>query len=198
MSGDQSLPDRLVRLAERIKARRGFTVKSFSSKRELRQWIPAIQRVNNDAFTEVWGYYPVGDAEIRMIGRQLLAISDPRLLKVVLKGDEIVGFAFVFPDVVRTLQAIGGRLWPFGWLRLFVALRRTKRLLGNGVGLLPEYQGLGGGALMYLELEAIVRERGADYCEFAQAMETNVKSLGDANMLGVRWHKRHRVYWRAL
>lgn len=196
MTPDQSLPDRLFQLSERIKKRRGFTVKSFNTKRELRQWIPAIQRVNNEAFTEVWGYYPVDDAEIQMIGRQLLAISDPRLLKIVLKEGDIAGFAFVFPDVVRTLQATGGRLLPTGWLRLLVALRRTKRLLGNGVGLLPAYQGLGGSAMLYAELESIVRAREAEYLEFAQVMETNVKSLGDANMLGVRWHKRYRVYRR--
>jgi GNAT superfamily N-acetyltransferase len=133
-----------------------------------------------------------------MIGRQLLAVSDPRLLKIVLKDGDIAGFAFVFPDVVKTLQATGGRLWPFGWLRLLVALRRTGRLLGNGVGLLPAYQGMGGNAMMYVELEKIIRSRGAGYMEFAQVMESNLKSLGDAKMLGVRWHKRYRVYRRAV
>jgi hypothetical protein len=32
----------------------------------------------------------------------------------------------------------------------------------------------------------------------AQALESNVKSLGDMNLLGVVWHKRHRVYRRAI
>jgi len=194
MIAADELPERLFRLAEQIKTRRGFWVKNFTTKRELREWIPRIQEVNNRAFTQVWGYYPIGDAESQMIGQQLLLVSDPRLLKVVMKGDEIAGFAFVFPDVAETLRKVRGRLFPFGWAPILISLRTTDRLLANGVGLLPQYQGLGANALLYTELHDTIRRRGANYCEFVQAMESNLKSLGDANMLGVHWHKRHRVF----
>jgi GNAT superfamily N-acetyltransferase len=85
-------------------------------------------------------------------------------------------------------------LWPFGWIRILSALKRTPTLQGNGVGLLPEYQGLGASAMMYAELHDTIRARGADYFELVQVMETNTKSLGDMNMLGIHWHKLHRVY----
>ncbi len=194
MSTEDQLPERLFRLVGRIRERGNFWVKSFKSKRELRSWIPALQRVNNEAFTQVWGYYPIDEAEVNMIGDQMFQIADPRMMKLVMQGDDVVGFCFVFPDVAETLRAIKGRMWPFGWARLLIALRRTKRLLGNGVGLLPECQGLGASALLYAELHDTIRARDADVCEFVQAMETNVKSLGDMNMLGVQWYKRHRVY----
>jgi GNAT superfamily N-acetyltransferase len=195
---DQTLPERMYRLADRVKARRGFWVKSFRSKRELRAWIPKIQTVNNEAFTDVWGYYPVGDAEIQMIGDQMLALADPGLIKLVMQEDRIAGFALIFPDVTRALQATRGRLWPFGWIRILRAIQTTDRLCGNGIGLLPRYQGLGASMLLYLELAKAVRARGATHCEIAQVMETNIKSLGDMNTVGVTWHKRHRLYQRSL
>jgi GNAT superfamily N-acetyltransferase len=198
LSAETQLPERMFRLVDKVKERSGFWVKSFSSKRELRKWIPAIQRVNNEAFTNVWGYYPIDDAEVQMIGKQLLAIADPHLLKLVMKGDDIAGFAFIFPDITEALQATGGRLWPFGWVRILRAIRTTRRLNGNGIGLLPEYQGFGATALLYTELEKTLRQRDAAWCEIAQAMETNFKSLGDMNAVGVTWHKRHRVYRRVL
>lgn len=194
MTAEDELPERLFHLAERIKERRGFWVKSFSSKRELRAWIPRIQKVNNEAFVDVWGYYPIDRAEVEMIGDQLLLVSDPKLLKVVMKGDDIAGFAFVFPDLADTLRATKGRLWPFGWIRFLIALKTTDKLMGNGVGLLPQHQGMGASALLYVALNDTLRSRGASHIEFVQAMETNVKSLGDMNMLGCHWHKFHRVY----
>jgi hypothetical protein len=194
LTTEDELPDRLFRLAERIKERWGFWVKSFSSKRELRAWIPRIQKVNNEAFVDVWGYYPIDRAEIEMIGEQLLLVSDPKLLKVVMKGDEIAGFAFVFPDLAEVLRATRGRLWPFGWIRLLIALKTTPNLLGNGVGLLPKHQGMGASALLYTAIHDTLRSRSVNHIEFVQAMETNIKSLGDMNMLGVHWHKIHRVY----
>ena len=94
MVAENQLPERLFRTVERLKERGGFWVKSFTTKRELRGWIPKIQRVNNEAFTQVWGYYPIDDEEVRMIGKQMLLAADPRLLKVVMKDESIAGFAF--------------------------------------------------------------------------------------------------------
>jgi GNAT superfamily N-acetyltransferase len=194
LTPEDQVPERMFRLVERIKKRSGFEVKSFGSKRELRRWIPRIQRINNEAFTDVWGYYPVDRAEIEMIASQLLAVTDPQLMKVVTLGEEVVGFAFVFPDLGMALRATGGRLWPFGWIRILAAIKHSRSLQGNGVGLLPEYQGLGASAMMYAELHDTIRARDAEYFELVQVMETNTKSLGDMNMLGIHWHKLHRVY----
>lgn len=198
MVKEHQLPERVFRLAEKIKERSGFKVQSFRTKGQLRAWIPEIQKVNNEAFTQVWGYYPIDEAEVQMIGDQLLAVSDPRLMKIVTKGGAIAGFVFVFPDLGDALRATGGRLWPFGWIKFLIAVKRTRRLVGNGIGLLPQYQGLGATAMMYAELDETVRSRGADYLEAIQVMETNIKSLGDMNGLGVSWHKRHRVFRREI
>jgi len=194
MKAEDELPERLFRLAERIKERRGLRVLNFRTKRELRPWIPRIQEVNNGAFVDVWGYYPVDEAEIAMMAKTLLTIADPTLLKIVLKGEEIAGFAFIFPDIADTLRKVKGRLFPFGWIPVLIGLRTSKILLANGVGLLPQYQGVGASALLYQELHDTVRRRGAKYCEFVQVMESNLKSLNDMNALGVHWYKRHRVF----
>ncbi|MBN1259649.1 MAG: hypothetical protein JXB35_03125 [Anaerolineae bacterium] len=199
LSGDYQLPERFDRVADRVRQRGKFWIKSFKSKRELRAWIPKIQRVNNEAFTQVWGYYPIDDAETAMIGKQLLAISIPRLLKLVMYEDEVAGFVFMFPDVAEGLQKARGRLWPVGWVHLLRAFQTTRRLSGNGVGLLPEYQGLGANALLYTELYRTVREwRDVEFCDLAQVAETNAKSLGEMAAAGVHWYKKHRVYRTAL
>ncbi|MGC9399090.1 MAG: hypothetical protein ACP5HM_08130 [Anaerolineae bacterium] len=198
VAGDYDLPERFYRIAERVKARRGFRIKHFRSKRELRRWIPQVQRVNNEAFTEVWGYYPLDEAEARMIGRQLLTIADPRMLKLVMKGEEVAGFALVYPDVSAALQATQGRLWPLGWIRLLLAFKRTRRFSANGLGLLPKYQGLGANTVLYTELFKTLRARDFDFCDIAQVAENNQKSLGDMMAGGVIWYKRHRVYHRDI
>ena len=192
------LPDRLVRLVGAIKERYGFQARALRSKRELRRWIPALQKINNEAFTQVWGYYPIDDAEARMVARQLLTIADPKLLKIVTKGEDIAGFLFIYPDVSAALRKTKGRLFPLGWLTILRGLKTTTRMSGNGVGLLPQYQGKGASALLYAEIAATLTSAGATHCDVAQALESNVKSLGDMNMLGVVWHKRHRVYRRTI
>ncbi len=192
------LPERLAVLVDKIRERTGLRVHTFRSKRELRRWIPSLQKINNASFGHVWGFYPIDEDEARESGRQLLQIADPKLLNVVMKDGEIAGFLFVFRDISAALRTARGRLWPFGWIPIGWALKTSRRMSGNGVGLLPKYQGKGATALLYAEITKTLTAAKAVHCDIALALETNVKSLADMNAIGTTWYKRHRVYRREL
>lgn len=193
------LPPRFFDVAAKVKAKRGFWIRSFANKEELRRVIPNISRIYNEAFTDVWGYYPVDEAELALIAQRLLAIADPRLIKLVMKGDDVAGFVLAYPDLSAAIQRTKGWLWPLGWLDLQREFKRTRRLNINGMGLLPQYQGSGAMAVLYTELyQSIMEQFNFDDADLAQAAETNFKSLGEAEALGVQWYKRHRVYRRWL
>jgi len=198
LPGDYVLPPRFHEIAERVKERRGFSVRTFTSKDELRTLVPGIQRIYNEAFANIWGYYPADEAEMALVADRLIAISDPRLIKLVFKGDEIAGFLFAFPDLSAAIQRCRGRLWPLGWLDLLREAKRTRWLNVNGLGLLPRYQGLGATAILYSELVKSVSDFHFEHCDVVQVAEDNVKSLGEMKAIGVNWYKRHRVYRRTL
>jgi GNAT superfamily N-acetyltransferase len=198
LSGDYDLPRRFYNIAEKVKERRGFWVQSFTSKRDLRRWVPEIQRINNKAFTEVWGYYPIDEAEADAIADRFLAAADPRMIKVVMKEDEVVGFVIGYPDVSAGIQRANGRLWPFGWIHILLEFKRTKWANFNGAGLLPEHQGVGANAVLYTELARSALEFDFEHADLVQVAENNVKSIGEVNAAGAEWYKRHRVYRREL
>lgn len=198
LSGDYDLPQRFYNVAEKVKERRGFWVKSFISKRELRRWVPEIQGINNEAFTEVWGYYPIDEAETNAIADRFLAVADPRMIKLVMKEDEVIGFVIGYPDVSAGIQRANGRLWPFGWIHILLEFKRTKWANFNGAGLLPEHQGVGANAVLYTELAKSVLEFSFEHADLVQVAETNTKSMGEVNAAGAEWYKRHRIYRREL
>jgi hypothetical protein len=198
LSGDYDLPQRFYDIAETVKERRGFWVKSFTSKRELRRWVPEIQRINNEAFTEVWGYYPIDEAEANAIADRFLAVADPRLIKLVMKGDEVVGFVIGYADISAGIQRANGRLWPLGWIHILLEFRRTKWANFNGAGLLPDHQGVGANAVLYTELARSVSQFDFEHADLVQVAENNVESIGEVNAAGAEWYKRHRVYRREL
>jgi hypothetical protein len=73
----------------------------------------------------------------------------------------VVGFLLGFPDVSAALQRAKGRLLPFGIIDLLLEMRRTDWVSVNGAGILPEFQGRGGNALLYSEMEKTIRETRA-------------------------------------
>ena len=42
LPGDHIIPERIQRISKKIQERRGFEIKSFSSKQEMRQWVPEV------------------------------------------------------------------------------------------------------------------------------------------------------------
>jgi GNAT superfamily N-acetyltransferase len=198
LKGDYDLPQRFYEVAEKVKERRGFWVKSFTTKRELRRWVPEVQKVNNEAFVDVWGYYPIDEAEANAVADRFLAAADPRLIKLVMKKEEVVGFIIGYPDVSAGIQRANGRLWPFGWLHILLDLKRTNWVNFNGAGLLPEHQGVGASVVLYTEIAKSVSEFNFDHADLVQVAETNIASMAEVNAVGGEWYKRHRIYRRQL
>ncbi len=195
---DLRLPERLYRIAERAKRHHRLEVIRFKTKRELRQWAGKIGQAYNNAFVKNWEYVPLTEREISFVVDTIMLVANPKLIKIIAQDGNVVGFAFGWPDVSAAMQRCKGRLFPFGIADLLLEMRRTSRISGNGVGILPEFQGRGGNALLYSEMERTVGEFGFKYYEMTQIAETAVQMRKDLETLGGKPYKNHRVYRKPL
>ncbi len=191
------LPEVVHRVAERALKRGTLRVLRFKSKSELVKWADRIGQAYNKAFVNNWEYYPLTDREIKFTVDNIMIIADPRLFKIIAHGDEVVGFLFAFPDVSAALQRARGHLFPFALPDLLLEMRRTKWIALNGAGILPQYQGIGGNALMYSEIEKTIRESSFVHADLTQVAETAVQMRQDLINVGGKAYKNHRVYTRA-
>jgi GNAT superfamily N-acetyltransferase len=198
LSGKHELPERFYRIAETVKRRRGFWIKTFTSQREIHSWIPRALEVHRQAMSQLHTFYPPTEAETSMVINTLLKVVNPHLVKLVMQGEEIVGFILAYQDVSAALQKARGRLWPFGWYHILREQRATKWLNINGLGLLPSHRGLGANTLLYTELEKTVKTFGFEHIDVVQVNADNFNSRADMENIGVRWYKRHRHYRRTV
>jgi hypothetical protein len=138
------------------------------------------------------------DAEIKFVVDNILLVANPKLIKIIAQEDAVVGFAFVWPDLSAAMQRSKGKLLPFGIIDLLLEMRRTKLVAGNGMGLLPDYQGRGANALLYSEIEKTLTEFGFTQLELTQVAESAVQMRSDLETLGGDPYKNHRVFRRTL
>jgi hypothetical protein len=206
LSTDIQFPERIHKLAERIALRRGLRVARFRTRNDLREFIPKLKELYNSALRGTANNAPLTDAEVKMMANQLLWFADPRLLKIVYKvedprkgKEEPVGFLMAYPDISAALQRTKGKIFPFGWIPLLREFKRTDWLNINGAGLLPEYRGSGGTAILYSELFKSVMETGQfKHAEVIQIGMENENMLRDLGNFGVDFYKIHRTYTRTL
>src|SRR5260221_1485617 len=119
----------------------------FKNKKELVSWAARIGKAYNNAFVNNWEYYPLTQREIDFVVSNIMTIADHRLIKVIIHGDDVVGFLFAFHDVSTALQRAKGRLFPLGLLDILLELKRTNTVSVNGMGILPQFQRHGGNAM---------------------------------------------------
>jgi hypothetical protein len=89
-------------------------------------------------------------------------------------------------------------LSPWNLLDLAAEYRRTDSLIINGAGILPQYQRLGGNALLYHTLERTANTGRFRYAEMTQIADTTYLMLADMQTLGGEVYKTHRLYKRDL
>jgi hypothetical protein len=190
--------------------RGAFKVLSFRNKKELLQWIPSFIKAYNAAFVKNWEYYPLSDWEVNYVVDNIIQFLDQDLIKIMIHEEEVVGFILSFPDISDALQRTRGYVPPLALLDsippplaildILREAKRTKWLALNGGGVLPEFKGIGGNALMYSEMEKTIHGRFQqfEYGELCQVAETAVEMRSDLANLGGRAYKNHRVFIRSI
>ncbi len=193
------LPPKVRKAADIAKKRGTFEVLNFKNKRELKSWAGKIGQAYNQAFVNNWEYYPLTQREIDFVVNNVMTIVDPDLIKIIVKDGNVVGFVFPFPDVSAAMQKNKGKLGPIEIIRLLMEIKRTNWIAFNGVGILPEYHGLGGNAVMYAELGKSMHQNVQFInAELTQVAETAKQMRNDLKNLGVKFYKNHRVYQREI
>ncbi|MEW6651189.1 MAG: hypothetical protein AB1453_13510, partial [Chloroflexota bacterium] len=192
------MPEKIHLVSQRIQERGNFRVVTFKTKRELKGYVNQIGDAYNKTFVNNWEYYPLTQNEIDFVVNNIITVADPRLIKVILYQDKLVGFLFGFPDVSAALQRAKGRLTPWAIIDLLREMKRTKWVSLNGAGILPEYHGRGGNALLYSEMEKTINEYSFEHFELTQVAETAVQMRKDLMSVGGKPYKNHRVYFKHI
>jgi len=115
-----------------------------------------------------------------------------------MKGEKAVGFLLAYPDISTALQKTGGRLLPFGWIQMLFELKRTKWININGAGIIDDYRGLGGTAVLFEELGKSVKSGQYQHADLVQIGMENEKMQRELSAFGIDFYKSHCMYSKMI
>ena len=199
LGAELRFPERIHDLAARIRERRGLRIARFHKRRELRSVLSHLKSLYNGALEGTSGGTPITEEDIKALARQMLWFADPNLIKIVMKGERPVGFLLAYPDISAALQKTKGRLFPLGWVTILRELRTTDWININGAGMIEEYRGLGGTAILYSEMfKSVVENPRYHHAEVVQIGMENEKMQREMENFGIDFYKMHRMYKKIL
>lgn len=167
-------------------------------RRRLREECRIINELYNDAWSENWGFVPMTKEEVNAMAAELAPILDPRLSLVAEIDGVPAAVALGLPNVNPLLRSIRGRLFPFGWLRLLLGLRRLREFRGLLLGVAKKYRPLGLGIPMMLRLIERSLDAGIESAEVGWCLETNRLVIRMIERAGGRPKSKYRIFEKEL
>jgi len=194
----QGLPQKYRTFADLAMKRGRFHSPELKTKKDLLQLAHQIGKLYNDSWDEHEEFSPMTDEEMDQLIDELITVTEPDLVKVLKRNDELAGFILGFPDISEAIKRAHGRLNPFTFYSMMHEKKRTQRFLINGIGILPKYQKNGGIAILFNEITKALRARNVSKAEMTQIAETTDLMIRSIEKLNARIYKTHRVYEKHL
>lgn len=196
----KEIPDFYQKIYERMRKRENFRVVEFHKRKELRKWIKPVLHLMNECYLEsgIYGYAPLDEQEMEDLAKRYLPVIDPRFVKVAMREEEVVGFIVGIPDMTEGIQKARGRLFPFGFLKILRASKKTKQLDLLLGAIKEKYRGMGIDVLMGMKMLESARDAGFEHIDTHHEMETNTRVRAEMERMGGVIYKRFRVYQKTL
>jgi hypothetical protein len=196
----EEFPEFYQKILKRVERKGVFKIVEFRKKRELKPWIKPVLSLMNECYSEsnIYGYTPLDEEEMEDLANRYMPVLDPRFLKVATKDGKIVGFIVAIPDMTEGIQKARGRLFPFGFLKILRAAKKTKQLDLLLGAVKEEYRGRGLDVFMGVKLMLSAFEAGMKIMDTHHEMEENVKVRAEMEKMGGKLYKLYRVYKKEI
>lgn len=193
-------PEFYKKIYERAMKRGTFEVLEFSRRKDIKPWVRPILSLMNETYMagNIYGYAPLEEKEMDDLAKRFLPILDPRFVKAIRKDGQVVAFIIAMPDMTEGIVKARGRLFPFGFIHVLRAARKTKQLDLLLGAVKDQYRGQGLDVLMGIKVLIAAYEAGMEKIDTHHEMEANVKVRAEMERMGGQVYKKYRAFQKAL
>ena len=194
-----TVPKKIEQLAKIVKRRNKVEVINPQKSQDIERYAHEIFKLINTCYSHLHGMVELTEKQIQFYIRQYLPIIRKDFITLVVnETGALIAFGITMPSLSKALQKANGSLFPFGFLHLFMDMRKNNMGELCLVGVRPDYQGKGINALLLEEVNKSYIQNKIKVVESNPELEDNrqVQSLWD--YYEARQHKRRRCYIKPL
>jgi hypothetical protein len=198
---DMPLPERLVRITDRIESRPDVSLRPIDMK-NLERDAEYIRQIYNMAWSEQdieereHEFTELTKEDVQQMVKQLKPIMIPESVLIAFVGDEPASFIVCVPDLNEISAETKGKLKWWHLPKLLRFKKRAKHLRTTVYGTLPKYRKLGLEALTFVRGIQMTKEAAPTllHLEGTWVSEKNWLMQRSLEALGCYHHKTHRTY----
>ncbi len=194
-------PEKVARVAEKIRQREGLTVRPAN----IKDWDAEVTRVKdiyNAAWEKNWGFVPMTDKEFDALGKELKLALVPELFLFAEAEGKPVAFSITMPDMNQAIKVANGNLTtfglPIGLVKMLLAMKKVKQGRLIALGIRKEFRKRGIDSVLMLETVRAAKRLGWWGGEVSWTLEDNDMVNRAIEVFGATKSKTYRVFGREL
>jgi hypothetical protein len=195
----QGLPEKVVRLAERVKQQGRIRVRRLNTV-DPEHDIRRIKAIFETMLKPGFGLAPMSEAELMNVVQRLrpVILLRPEMSLIAEADGEAVAFSITLPDTNLALKAAGGYLFPLGLAKMLWAARGIDRLRVLLFGIKDGWRRRGIDALLTLETFKQADALGYVGAELGWVVDDDKLMNRTVQATGAQRNHTYRVYERPL
>lgn len=165
----------IKKASDLVKKRYGFKSINFTNTKEIEPYVDRMFELFNQSYVKLQSFVVITKDQIDYFKKKYIPFVNPEYIKFVEDANgNIIAFAIVMPNYAPAQQAIKGKLFPFGFLKMLQAKKNNKEAVFYLIGIAPEYQSKGVTAVIFEEYHKVFTKRGVTKCIRTPELEENV------------------------
>lgn len=197
MPPDTPVPEKVKRVAEKIRKREDLKVRSVDMKR-LDEEIERMEVIYNESWEKNWGFVPMTPAEFKKMGEDLKQIVVADLVLMAEVRGEPVAFSLTLPDFNEALGKINGRLLPTGLIKLLWHARKIQRTRLVALGIRAKWRKKGIDSILCMDTITTAHKLGYTKGEVSWTLEDNDLVNRAIEVMGGKRYKTYRMFEKSL
>jgi ribosomal protein S18 acetylase RimI-like enzyme len=194
----KEIPEKVLRIQNLVLERSKLRLVK-GGKKKLIRYARGIFHLINEAYTDLYGVVELTEKQIDVYIKQYFGFINPDYVKIVVDGnDKVVAFGIAIPCLTHALQKSRGRILPFGFIHLLLALKFPKEIELLLIAVKPEYQSRGLTSILMTELTRKCIENSIRRAETNPELEENTQVQAIWKHFDSRLHKRRRFYIKSI
>jgi GNAT superfamily N-acetyltransferase len=201
--GLMPMPKPTVVMIDKAKQLGELSIRPISKKHFARD-LAIIIDLFNDAWSNNWGFVPMTNEEITVLGKNLKMLVTENYVAIASYRGEPAAMVVTLPDINHWLRDLNGRLMPFGWAKLLYRLFVTPPVSVRVplMGLRKQYHRTAIGSALVIAALDYVRSyhlsRGTKRAELSWILEDNMPMRRMIEAIGGVPYKTYRVYGKSI
>ncbi|HLA56276.1 MAG TPA: hypothetical protein VK623_09260 [Flavobacterium sp.] len=188
-------PNTYQKAVELVKKRYGLKSITFTRTKDIMPRVDEMFDLFNAAYEGLSSFVAISDIQKDYFKKKYINLINPEYIKFIDdKGGKLIAFSIVMPSFSHAMQKARGKLFPFGFLHLLKARKKSKDVIFYLIGIHPEYQNKGVTAIIFDEYYKTFTEKGIETCIRTPELEENHAIHNLWKNFSPIIHKRRRTY----